>query len=262
MSTPVIDMSTTERGPGSMLILVNRWFRLRSCPLTWGAKAVLGAIADYCGTTDAAWPGENQIARHATISTRTVERGVAELRAAGLIEVKRRPGDTWGSRSNVYRVNRALIEALIEDSQADSTRLTGGMSSTQPDSQAAPDPPDSRTQPDSQAGEALNEALMMKLSSSAHRGAQPPYPPPDPSQPDPEPIAAPKGDIAPDHRTDPSPTEGRTTTTRPAKVAKARNVRTAAQVARAAKAAAIGFRAAGELVPDLGDNDNEKGDGQ
>ena len=92
---------------------------------------MLSVIADHCGSGESAYPGEERIARRLGVGIRTVKRGVRELRTTGLLEVKRRPGNIWGSRSNMYFVNRAAIE-----NQTNSTGLTDPMGETQRVSQS------------------------------------------------------------------------------------------------------------------------------
>ena len=156
--------------PGPLLFAVYRWCNSEACPLSWRARVVLGVLADCCGTGVTAWPSEDRVARCMGISNRTVERGVAELRAAGVVEVARQPGGTWGSRPNVYTVNRPMIEA-----RTDSPRLTGGMSSTQTDSQAL-NPTDGRD-------EINSTRLAVKLNpthSRTHPDSQAEHPPKEP----------------------------------------------------------------------------------
>lgn len=86
------------------------WILGRS-DVSWAGKILYGLLARYVGKGRTAWPSLEVLATDMRSSRRNVERWLAELRAAGLVDVERT------GRANTYR----LLGAPPEQAPADGT---------------------------------------------------------------------------------------------------------------------------------------------
>lgn len=84
------------------------WILGRS-DLSWPAKVLYGLLARYIGRQGSAWPSVQTIADDMRSSRRNVDRWLAELRTAGLIDVERT------GRASTYRILGSAPDEAPED---------------------------------------------------------------------------------------------------------------------------------------------------
>lgn len=99
------------------------------------AVCVYVVLAEAANQDQTSWPSKATIAKRADMSSRTVQRAIAELRDAGWIDVKERSRDNGSRTSNTYKIHRVPRDIGVPSPQ--DTDVSGAETFTSP---PEPDP--------------------------------------------------------------------------------------------------------------------------